>query len=362
MIAGYFPDVKTITTRIGKDGGLSDNAFADAAKHCDILVHSSGPNLVARRYIQAWRRHTQKPYGVFGITIEKITPEIRDIVENAAFFFTRETASLKILKREKIANPNCAFVPDATFSFDVADTKRAAEFFANADPKLDDGKFVCVVPRLRYTPYWKEGRIGYPKGEIARREKIMAERWEIDRAKILKIVEDIFENTDCKVLLCPEMTYQREMCAELFGLLKSKYAGRIGHRGYWLPDEAAAVYARGDRRELRVPLADSRAAGGNARALPAPTRRHRERANVLRPPLVRLGFRNRRNPRRQNFRNRARHFEIARTRARIRGKGNRNRRQTHEIRRGRNRETPVIFGIRNDSKRGASAARTKFRV
>lgn len=244
MIAGYFPDVKTITTRIGKDGGLSDNAFADAAKHCDILVHSSGPNLVARRYIQAWRRHTQKPYGVFGITIEKITPEIRDIVENAAFFFTRETASLKILKREKIANPNCAFVPDATFSFDVADTKRAAEFFANADPKLDDGKFVCVVPRLRYTPYWKEGRIGYPKGEIARREKIMAERWEIDRAKILKIVEDIFENTDCKVLLCPEMTYQREMCAELFGLLKSKYAGRIGHRGYWLPDEAAAVYAR----------------------------------------------------------------------------------------------------------------------
>ena len=34
------------------------------------------------------------------------------------------------------------------------------------------------------------------------------------------------------------------MCAELFGLLKNKYAERIGQRGYWLPDEAAAVYAR----------------------------------------------------------------------------------------------------------------------
>lgn len=244
MISGYFPDVKIITTRIKKDGSLSDNAFADASKRCDFLVHSSGPSLVGKKYIQVWRKHTQKPYGIFGITIEKITPEIRDIIENAAFFFTRETASLKILKTEKIANPNCAFVPDATFSFDVSDTKKAAEFFANSNPKLDDGKFVCVVPRLRYTPYWKGGRTNYSKEEIARREKIMAERWKIDRAKILKVIEDIFANTDCKVLLCPEMTYQCEMCAELFGLLKNKYAGRIGQRGYWLPDEAAAVYAR----------------------------------------------------------------------------------------------------------------------
>lgn len=157
MISGYFPDVKIITTRIKKDGSLSDNAFADASKRCDFLVHSSGPSLVGKKYIQVWRKHTQKPYGIFGITIEKITPEIRDIIENAAFFFTRETESLKILKAEKIANQNCAFVPDATFSFDVSDTKKAAEFFANSNPKLDDGKFVCVVPRLRYTPYWKGG-------------------------------------------------------------------------------------------------------------------------------------------------------------------------------------------------------------
>lgn len=242
MIARNFPNVKIITTRITKNG-FSDSDFERAAERCCALIHASGPSLIARRYIQAWRKATSKPYGVFGITIEKIDDQLRDIVENSAFFFTRETASLEKLRGFGIKNPNCAFVPDATFSFDIRDDRKASEFFANVSPKLPAGKFVCFIPRLRYTPYWKEGR-NYPREEIERREKVNSLCWERDKPKLLAAMESVLQRPDFNVLLCPEMTYQVEMCKELYGVLAPKYGGRVARRGYWLPDEAASVYSK----------------------------------------------------------------------------------------------------------------------
>jgi hypothetical protein len=35
----------------------------------DFLLHGSGPFLVARRHLEAWKKETGKPYGIYGITM-----------------------------------------------------------------------------------------------------------------------------------------------------------------------------------------------------------------------------------------------------------------------------------------------------
>jgi len=44
------------------------------------------------------------------------------------------------------------FGPDGAFATDLSDEDKA-EKFLNANG-LEDGKFLCCIARLRYTPYW----------------------------------------------------------------------------------------------------------------------------------------------------------------------------------------------------------------
>lgn len=245
MISRHFPDVEIITTALKRDLSPTDGRLAEAAKKCDILVHASGPSVVARRHICAWRKICPKPYGIFGVTIDKIDEPLKDILQNAAFVFTRETASLENLKEAGIDRPVCAFVPDATFAFDVRDDAKADAFFESHKNVLAPGKFVCFIPRLRYTPYWKANKKRYSPEEISRREAVNARCEPVDSAKMRDAIEWLCRNTDLNALLCPEMTYQQELCkTALYEPLKSKFADRLVVRGYWMPDEAASVYAR----------------------------------------------------------------------------------------------------------------------
>ena len=243
MLQRHFPDVKIVTGWVKRNGELPDGAVAEAAKGCDMLVHASGPSVVARKHINAWRKACGKPYGIFGVTIDKIDAELTDILKNAAFVFTRETASLENLKEAKIDGPACAFVPDATFAFYILDNAKADEFLSKN--KLADKKFVCFVPRLRYTPYWEFRKTNTAKAEIERRKSVNARFEPVDSSKMRDAIEWLCRNTDLGVLLCPEMTYQVELCRKaLYEPLKEKYGKRMAVHEYWLPDEAAAVYAR----------------------------------------------------------------------------------------------------------------------
>ena len=95
-----------------------------------------------------------KPYGFAGITLsdDEIKTE-RELLAGAKFVFCRDTDSLQALKASGITGPKLDFGPDATFALDLRDEAAADKVLS--EHKLQSGKFLCAVPRLRYTPYWE---------------------------------------------------------------------------------------------------------------------------------------------------------------------------------------------------------------
>jgi polysaccharide pyruvyl transferase WcaK-like protein len=216
---------------------------AAALRECDICLHGSGPGLVGARELERWRA-TGKPYGFGGVTLNdsEITGQ-RDLLAGAAFVFCRDTDSLKALQASGLRGPTLGFGPDATFALDLADSAAAEALLKRFD--LEPGRFLCVVPRLRYTPYWKEGRRFEP-AEIARREAENAAHAEADHAKLRAAIVAWTRETHQRVLLCPEMTYQVDLLRPLlFEALPEDVKPSVSALDrYWLTAEAASVYAR----------------------------------------------------------------------------------------------------------------------
>ena len=60
------------------------------------------------------------------------------------------------LKAQGMKTPILEFGPDAQLGMRLRDDVRR---FASAQHGLEDGKFICVIPRLRYTPYYKVNNV-----------------------------------------------------------------------------------------------------------------------------------------------------------------------------------------------------------
>jgi hypothetical protein len=222
---------------------LDERERAKALADCDVCLHGSGPGFVAAADIARWRR-TGKPYGIGGITLSDAEIiDRRELLAGARFVFCRDTDSLKALEAGGNSGPLLAFGPDATFFLDLRDDARADAFLRSH--ALEPRKFACFVPRLRYTPYWKEGR-KFPPEEVARKEAVNAEFGEADHSKLRAAIVAWVRQTGQKALLCPEMTYQVELLRPLlFDPLPDDVKPRVVARpNYWLPDEAASTYAR----------------------------------------------------------------------------------------------------------------------
>src|SRR5690606_16153925 len=135
------------------------------------------------------------------------------------------------------------FVPDATFHFQMLDEKKAAACLTKN--RLKQKAYICVIPRLRYTPYHKitpgaKHWMGVSNEEVDR----MNDQWkEVDHAKLRDAMIAWVRETGNRVLVCPEMTYQVDIMDELLiDPLPDDVKPFVAKRGYWLPDEAAAVY------------------------------------------------------------------------------------------------------------------------
>ena len=135
-----------------------------AFSECEFLLHGSGPSLVAEKDIVRWVRETGKPYGVFGITVAaqgstatKPMPDSAlgktiEVLSGAKFVFFRDSVSRDMVKAKGCASPVMEFGPDGAFATDLRDDAKAEAFLkANG---LEAGKFLCCIPRLRFTPYW----------------------------------------------------------------------------------------------------------------------------------------------------------------------------------------------------------------
>ena len=217
-------------------------AHDEALAACDFFLHGSGPGLVGAPEAER-ARVAGKPYGFAGITLNDEEIKTRGtLLAEARFVFCRDTDSLRALQASGVTGPNVRFGPDATFALDLQDARAADALMAAHG--LEPGRFLCAVPRLRWTPYWEI----HPERVKPNLERIavndaFAER---DHAKLREAIAAWVRTTGMKVFVVPEMTYAvSRLRPLLFDGLPAEVKPRVAVLDrYWLTDEAAAVYAR----------------------------------------------------------------------------------------------------------------------
>lgn len=223
-------------------------AFAE----CDFLLHGSGPSLVAQRDVIQWHEETGKPFGVYGITLPlkksssttvtaaDAMAQTVDILSKAEFVFFRDSHSLALAKEQGCISPVMEFGPDGAFACDLREDEKA-EAFLSANG-LEEGQFLCCIPRLRYTPYWTIKDL--PKDEVkhARNEAMKFH----DHDPHIEAIKRVVKETDLKILLCPEDRTQMTVGKEvIYDRLPDEVKGRVVWRpDYWLTGEALSVYVR----------------------------------------------------------------------------------------------------------------------
>lgn len=265
-----FPSLKFVRGAIdaqGKPTAEIRKAFQEA----DFLLHGSGPSVVALRDLVAWRQHTGKSYGIYGVTIDPVTaldgrtseggtleelarrmeqlpaahldPSVRDVLDHARFIFCRDSLTLRYLRTQQLNGPHLDFAPDGAFGIELRDEARAEAYLRQHG--LADGPFICVIPRLRYTPYYLM-RNYEPKERDRERAAISAKHAERDLAKFREMIIRVVRSTKTRVLLCPEVTYQIDTARDfvLRPLPDDVKPFVVLRDSFWLPDEACSVYAR----------------------------------------------------------------------------------------------------------------------
>ncbi len=237
MLKRHFPALEILPSKPDAD------TLRDVMTKADLLVHGSGPSVVAGDHIREWRSATSKPYGFFGITVDQPSAEHVELLNNAAFLFCRDTLSLETAHTVAPDCPRTAFGPDAAFAFDLRDEQRATAFLeANS---LEKEKFLVVIPRLRFTPY-HEIHHYQPNDRAKAQMEVNAIHLKHDMELLRGLCCAWVRETGKKVLLAPEMTYQMQLAREeVFDRLPVDVRSSVVVRDdYWLPDEAASVYAR----------------------------------------------------------------------------------------------------------------------
>src|SRR5690606_29295596 len=139
---------------------------------------------------------------------------------------------------------NISFAPDATFYLSIHNESKTLRFMIKN--KLENKKFICAIPRLRKTPYYRTypGR-HWTKEKINQIDELNNKYKEVDHAKLRVAMIAWVRETGNKVLVCPEMTYEVDIMDELLiDPLPEDVKPYVVKHGYWLPDEAASIYAK----------------------------------------------------------------------------------------------------------------------
>lgn len=232
----------------------SAEARREAFAECDFLLHGSGASLVAEKDVVRWSMETGKPFGIYGITLplkgsastaatpDAVFARTIEVLNGAAFVFFRDSVSLELARERGCTCPVMEFGPDGAFGTDLKDDARATAFLeANG---LEEGRFLCCIPRLRYTPYWTipGKKAAFDEVKHARNEAMK----EHDHAPHRQAIAEVLRHTDLKVLICPEdqtqMAVGREM---LYDPLPAEVKSRVVWRpDYWLTGEAISTYVR----------------------------------------------------------------------------------------------------------------------
>jgi polysaccharide pyruvyl transferase WcaK-like protein len=272
LLTRNYPKLKIAEGGLDSANRPATHDLAKAWEGADLYLSGSGSGFPASNHAVAFQKATGKPVGVFGVSTDPISgigkgrdPEggtleslraraaklpanhlaadLRYIIDHSAFFFCRDTISLDYLKAQGVKAPVLEFGPDAQLGMQLRDEARALAWLAAN--QLAPGKFVCVIPRKRYTPYYQVNNAARtPDDDI--KDAINERTTEKDHAKLREMIVAYVTSTGNKVLACPEMTYQVEMAKQvLVDPLPAEVKKNVVWRDtFWLPDEAASVYAR----------------------------------------------------------------------------------------------------------------------
>lgn len=244
LLSSNFPKVKVIYGNVDADKNVDNPEVYEAFIASDILIHGSGPSVVGRTNLEAWVKHTKKPFGIFGVTIQDIEEKLKELLQKASFIYTRETASIDVLTKAGLTGNHISFAPDATFYLNIHDDEKADKFLNEYG--LETKKFICAIPRLRRTPYYKiRPNSGWSEQRIKDTEELNNRCKEWDHSKLRDAMIAWVRETGNKVLVCPEMTYEVDIMDELLiDPLPEDVKPFVVKRGYWMPDEAASIYAK----------------------------------------------------------------------------------------------------------------------
>jgi polysaccharide pyruvyl transferase WcaK-like protein len=238
-----FPKLKIVKGTLGADGKASNADLGDAVAWADFLLHGSGPSLVAAKDVAAFAKSTGKAFGVYGITHGPFdNGDDKELLGRAKFVYFRDSVSLGEAKKAGVACPVMGFAPDGAFACDLRDDAKAIAFLKASG--LEEGKFLCCLSRLRYTPYWTipEKKRAYDAKKHERNEAMKEHDHKALREAIIAVVRE----TPLKVLLCPEDRTQMAVGKEMFlDMLPDDVRKRVVWREkFWLTDEALSTYVR----------------------------------------------------------------------------------------------------------------------
>lgn len=243
LLKKSFSQLKLAPGKIDAAGKPTTPELRQAFETCDIMVHGSGPWIVVPQDLAAWHKQTAKPFGMYGISLVDGDAASIDLINKASFIYCRDTASLDYLKSLKSKCPVTEFAPDATFAINLRNDQLATDYLNRVG--LKKGEFICVIPRLRYTPYWKM-KGTKPTEEDEKKYMISQYYNEMDHVKLREVMIRWVRETGLKILACPEVIYQVGLAKEiLVDPLPEDVKKQVVWRDtYWIPDEAQSVYGQ----------------------------------------------------------------------------------------------------------------------
>jgi polysaccharide pyruvyl transferase WcaK-like protein len=274
LLTKNFPRLQIAEGGLDAQNRPDTEALARAWERADLYLSGSGSGFPASQHAVAFRKATGKPVGVFAVSTDPVSgfgagrepeggtlaevrrkalqlppthlsSELRYIIDESSFFFCRDTISRDYLKAQRVKTPVLEFGPDAQLGMTLRDNEKAFAWLKARG--LEPGKFICVIPRLRYTPYYRL-RNTTPTAEDKARDAINERTTEGDHRKLRDMIVAYVRNTKQKVMACAEMTYQVELAKQVLvdPLPEDIRKNVVWRDTYWLPDEAASVYSQAE--------------------------------------------------------------------------------------------------------------------
>lgn len=247
MLRRRFPKVEFLSGSL-RGKSERDLRLQEAIRDADLFIRNSGMGQDT-----SFMEHCRKvgtPYGLFGQSyfpnmIEgQGAAERIELLNAAAFIYTRETKSLDILKSGGVKTPVLEFGPDGCFGIDVRDDGRGLATMKKLG--LEERKFITIQLRTNTAklPGVDDTRIPklnplHPTPQQIADDERRAEKY---RDLITRWVTQ----TGYKVLIAPEVKKEMEHNKRLiFDPLPPPIQKQVVNlETFWNADEAASVFAR----------------------------------------------------------------------------------------------------------------------